>query len=75
MEKLKKWNNGLTIIIGSFIGIFLGCLIYIYFDYNKYSGLYEMQTAPWYASIQLSGLVTIIVIFIATILKLLIKKK
>lgn len=34
-----------------------------------------MQSAPWYMSIQIYGLGAVIVIFIAIILKLLIKRK
>ena len=75
LEKLKKWNINLNIIIGSFIGVFTGHSIYRYFHYRKYPGLYEMQSAPWYTSIQIYGLGAVIVIFIAIILKLLIKRK
>lgn len=75
LEKLKKWNINLNIIIGSFIGVFTGHSIYRYFHYRKYPGLYEMQSAPWYTSIQIYGLSTFVVIFIAIALKLLIKKK
>ena len=65
----------LNIIIGSFIGVFIGNSTYRYFDYKKHPGLYEIQSAPWYTSIQIYGLATVIVILIAIILKLLIKKK
>ena len=75
MERLKKWNMNLNTIIGSFIGVFIGHSVYKYFDYKKYPGLYEIQSAPWYTSIQIYGLATAIVIFIAIILKFLIKNK
>ncbi len=75
LERLKKWNMNLNTIIGSFIGVFMGHSMYIYFDYKKHPGLYEIQSAPWYTSIQIYGLSTFVVIFIAIALKLLIKKK
>ncbi len=75
MESLKKWNMYLNIIIGSFVGVFIGHSVYRYFNYKKYPGLYEIQSAPWYTSIQIYGLGAVIVIFIAVILKFLIKKK
>ncbi len=75
LERLKKWNMNLNIIIGSFIGVFIGHSMYRYFDYKKQPGLYEIQSAPWYSSIQIYGLGACIVIFIAIILKFLIKKK
>ena len=65
----------LNIIIGSFVGVFIGHSMYIFFDYKKHPGLYEIQSAPWYTSIQIYGLGAGIVIFIAIILKFLIKKK
>lgn len=65
----------LNIIIGSFMGVFIGHSTYKYFHYINNPGLYEIQSAPWYTSIQIYGLATAIVIFIAIILKLLIKKK
>lgn len=75
MERLKKWNRNLNIIIASFIGVFIGHSGYRYFDYKKYPGLYETQSAPWYTSIQIYGLGTAIVIFIAIIIKSLIRKR
>lgn len=75
MEKLKNWNRKLNIIIGSFTGVFIGHSIYRYFHYKKYPGLYELQSAPWYTSIQIYGLATAIVVLFAIILKFLIKKK
>lgn len=65
----------LNIIIGSFVGVFIGHSIYRYFDYKKHPGLYEIQSVPWYTSIQIYLLGTLIIIFIGIILKLLIKKK
>lgn len=75
IKKLEKWNKSLNILIGSFIGTFVGHSIYKYFDYRKRPGLYEIQSAPWYTSIQIYGLVSGVVILITVILKLLIKRK
>lgn len=75
MERLNKWNANLNILIASFIGVFIASSIYRYYDYKKYLGLYEMQSVAWYTSIQVYALATLIIIFLAIILKLLIKKK
>lgn len=72
---LKRLNIILNYVIGSFIGVFIGQSIYKYFDYKKHPGLYELQSAPWYTSIQIYGMATGIVIFIAIVLKFLIKRK
>lgn len=61
--------------MGSFAGVFIGHSAYEYFHYKKHPGLYEMQSAPWYASIQIYGLATGLVIFVAILLKLIIKNK
>lgn len=42
---LKKLNHILNIIIGSFVGIFIGHGIYVIWDYKTYPGLYAMQSA------------------------------
>lgn len=75
MEKLKKWDMNLNIIIGSFMGIFISHSLHRYFDYKKYHDLYEMQSDPWYTTILIYGLAVAVVIFIAIILKILIKNK
>jgi hypothetical protein len=75
IRKIEKWNTNLNIIIGSSVGVFIGHSIYKYFDYRKRPNLNELQSAPWYTSIQIYGLATGIVILIAIILKFLIKKK
>ena len=72
---LKRWNIILNYVIGSFISVFIGYSIYKYFDYINHPDLYVAQSAPWYTSIQIQGLATSVIIFIAIILKLLIKRK
>lgn len=71
----KKLNNFLNCVIGSFTGVFIGHSIYKYFHYKNNPGLYEIQSVPWYTSIKVYGLGTAVVIFIAIIIKFLIKNK
>lgn len=71
----KKLNNILNTIIGSFVGVFIGHSIYRYLDYRNNPHFYEIQSSPWYTSIQVYALATGIVILIAIITKLLIKYK
>lgn len=72
---LKKLNSILNIVMGSFVGVFIGHSIYKYYDYIKHPDLYMIQSAPWYTSIKIYGLGTAVVLSIAIILKLLIKQK
>lgn len=67
---LKKCNIILNLIIGSSVGVFLGHLIYSFVEYKKQTVLYELQSAPWYTSSIVYGLVTIVVVLIAITTKL-----
>ncbi|MCI9139735.1 hypothetical protein D7X25_31120 [bacterium 1XD42-8] len=72
---LKKLNHVLNIIVGSFVGIFLGHGIYVFWDYKTHPALYAMESAPWYTSILLYGLFTLMVFVMAMIAKFIIRKK
>ena len=67
---LKKCSIILNLIIGSSVGVFLGHLIYSFVEYKKQTVLYELQSAPWYTSSIVYGLVTIVVVLIAITTKL-----
>lgn len=71
----KGLNTILNTIIGSFIGAFIGYSIFRYFDYTRNPSLYEMQSAPWYTSIQVNGLATTLIVFIAITIKFFIRKR
>ena len=71
----KRLNIILNSVIGSFIGVFIAHSIYRYFDYINHPDLYEIQSAPWYTSIQIYGLAIGLIVFIAIIIKFIIKKK
>jgi len=72
---LKKVNSFLNIIIGAFIGVFIGHGIYIFLDYKTHPEIYAFYSAPWYTSILVYGVITVVVVFIATVIKLFIKKR
>ena len=72
---LKKLNYILNILIGSFFGVFVGRGIYVFWDYKAHSDLYAMQSAPWYTSILVNGIFTIVILIVAIIIKLIIRRK
>ena len=72
---LKKINGILNIIIGSSIGVFIGHGIYVFWDYKTHTDLYAMQSAPWYTSIFVYGLFTIVVLIVDIMIKLIIRRK
>ncbi len=71
---MKKLNNFLNILIGAFVGVFVGRGIYVYWDFKTHPDLYAVQSAPWYTSILVSGAVTLAVVVVAVIAKIIIKK-
>lgn len=71
---LERINVTLNYVIGSFLGVFIGSSIYKYYDYINHPGLYENKSALWYTSILISGLVAALIVSIAIVIKLLIKK-
>jgi len=72
---LKKLNTILNFIMVTFMGLFISSSIYRYYDYISHPDLYEVQSAPWYTSIQIQGLATLIIMIIAIILKVIVKRK
>lgn len=72
---LKKLNGILNILISSLIGASAGHVIYVCLDYRTRPGLYDMQSAPWYTGILYDGIVTIVPLIIAIIIKLFLWRK
>lgn len=72
---LKKIISILNIIIGSSIGVFIGHGIYVFWDYKTHPGLYAMQSAPWYTSILVYGLFTMIVLAAGIMLRLINRRR
>ena len=72
LERLDKILNA---VIGSFIGVFISHSIYRYFHYINHPEIYEIQSAPWYTSILIYGLADALIVFVAIIIKFLVKKK
>lgn len=75
MGTYKKLNMILNCIIGSFIGVFIARSIDTYWDYKTHPKLYEVTSAPWYLTIQIFGIIVAVVVGIAVILKVIIRKK
>ena len=70
----SKLNNILNILMGSFVGVFIGYGIYSVWDYKTHPDLYAMQSAPWYTSILLYGILAVAVLILGFILKRIIRK-
>ncbi len=71
---LRKLNCFLNIVIGSFIGVFIGFGIYKFWHFKTYPNLYAMQSAPWYTELLLDGALVAVLVVVCIILKLIIRK-
>ena len=71
---LRKLNYFFNIVIGSFIGVFIGFGIYKFWHFKTYPNLYAMQSAPWYTELLLDGALMAVVVVVCIILKLIIRK-
>ena len=65
----KKIQRILNIIMSCFVGVFIGSGLYRYWHFRKYPELYFIQSAPWYTSIIVQGLLTLILLAICMIIK------
>lgn len=68
----KKINQILNTVMGFFIGVFIGSGLYKYWHFQKYPDLYAMQSAPWYTSILINGLLTLVLLAVYMIVKVII---
>lgn len=72
---LRKLNCFFNIVIGSFIGVFIGFGIYKFWHFKTYSNLYVMQSAPWYTELLLDDAMVAVVVVVCIVLKLVIWRK
>lgn len=72
---MKKIKFVLNIVMGSCVGVFIGCGIYTFVDFKTHPGLYAMQSAPWYTGIIVNGAFTLAVLVVGIVIKAIIKLK
>ena len=72
---MKKINIIINIFIAVFIGVFIGHGVYTVWDFKTHPELYVVQSAPWYTSILIYGVLTIILLLICIVIKVIINHK
>ena len=72
---MKRLNTVLNTVIGAFLGVFLGRGAYVVWNFKTRPELYAMQSAPWYTSILVDGVFTVLVLIICFVIKAIIKHK
>ena len=73
--KKRILNLILNCIIGILIVAFLAGSLYRYWDYQARPDFYAAMSAPWYLSIQLSGIATAVVIVVSLVLKRIFRRR
>jgi len=66
MAKIKKILN---VIMSVCLGYYVGHCIFVLWNHHTHPEYYAMQSAPWYTSLWVGGLIFLIVILICTIVK------
>ena len=72
---MKKLNHALNIIIGAFVGVFIGYTIYVVWDYNAHPQLYAAYSAPWHTGILLYGICALGAAVVCLVIKAVIRYK
>ena len=72
---LRKLNCFLNIVIGSFIGVFIGFGIYKFWHFKSIQIYIAMQSAPWYTELLLDGVLVTVFVIVCITLKLIILRK
>ncbi|MBE5883054.1 MAG: hypothetical protein E7291_01320 [Lachnospiraceae bacterium] len=72
---MKKLNHILNVIIGAFVGVFIGHGIYVIWKFETHPEIYAVQSTPWYTSIWVYGGFTLVVSLICIVVKAIIKHK
>lgn len=72
---MKKVYDFLGLLIGVCIGVFLGHVIFTFWDHHTFPELYAMQSAPWYTSILVRGLFTVITVTALLLIRLALRRK
>lgn len=68
-------NLILNCIIVILIVVFLAGSLYRYWDYQARPDFYAVMSAPWYLSIQLSGIAAAVVIVVCLVLKRIFRRR
>lgn len=69
---MKKINIIINIFIAVLIGVFIGHGVYTVWDFKTHPELYVVQSAPWYTSILIYGVFTIILLLICIVIKVIV---
>ena len=75
MKKINIIINIFIAVLIGVIGVFIGHGVYTVWDFKTHPELYVVQSAPWYTSILIYGVLTIILLLICIVIKVIINHK
>ena len=70
-----KQHRTLNLILNCIIGILIVAFLAGYWDYQARPDFYAAMSAPWYLSIQLSGIATAIAVAVCLVLKRIFRRR
>ena len=68
---LKKINGFLTVLMGTWVGLLVGYLLFEVYPRGKYPDMFDIPDRPWYEEIVVHGLLILALILITVLLKIL----
>lgn len=71
----RKIDAFLTFVISTVTGIFIGYALYGFIDYMRKPGFYDLKPGPWYSDILSKGIISILIVVIALIIKFFINRR
>ena len=71
MKSIISLING---IMGAFVGVYLGRVCFVVWDYKTDPGFYGMQSAPWYTSLLVEGMFTLVLLLVCLVIKAVLKR-
>ena len=66
MLKIKRILNAIMSVC---LGYYVGHCIFVFWNHYRHPEIYAMQSAPWYTSLWVNGLLVLVVILVCTIIK------
>ncbi len=72
---MKKAYTILKTFVWCLIGVFIGRSLYTVWDYKTHPLIYDIQSAPWYLSIEVNAVFTAVLVVIILVIMAILKKK
>ncbi|MBR2062214.1 MAG: hypothetical protein IJ969_02755 [Anaerotignum sp.] len=67
-DRMSKIKNVLNLIRILFCGYFVGHSVFVVWNHYKHPEIYAMQSAPWYTTILVDGIITLAVVLACTLI-------